>query len=331
MFTTFMAVGEAVAGFRLAGKPVPLSWRLRYLVGEFFLFSALKDRLGLSRLRSAMTCGAALGPEAFRFFHAIGVDLRQLYGVTETSGISCMHVTGDVNGESVGRPLPGTEIRIDETGEILVRGEGVFPGYYGDVEATAAALRDGWFHSGDAGRLTGEGHLVVIDRIHDLLTLPDGTRFARQLIESRLTFSPYIRNALVIERDSAPLAALIGIDGRVAGTWASDNRLSFAGFADLASRPELIGLVEQELARINESLPAGARIHRFALLYKELDADEGELTRTGTVRRSMVECRYGDLIAALRSGVESVPVDTTIEFPDGKSGHIRTTVTIRNL
>lgn len=332
MFNTLMPIGERHADSLLAGTTPSLSLRLGNFMADILLFRALRDRLGLSRIRSALSGGASLGSDVFRFYHAIGVNLKQLYGQTEIAGVTCMHRNGDVKGTTVGLPLPGTEIRIDANGEILSRSTGLFTGYYGDDAATHQVLTaDGWLKSGDAGFLDADGHLTITDRINNVLTLADGSRFSTQFVENSLRFSPYIAEAVVFGGDTVPLVALIGITGRVVGTWAGNNKLSYLSFADLTSRPEVIDLIAGEIARTNGTLPEKARIVRFAVIYKELDADEGELTRTGTVRRTAVATIYKDLVDALHAGKDSVPIDTCIEFPDGKSGHIKTIVTIRTL
>ena len=330
MFNTFMPVGERYADCLLAGTEPPLSLRIGRFFAHILLFRALKDRLGLSNIRSALTGGASLGTNVFRFFHAIGVNLKQLYGQTEIAGITCMHCNGGVKGTTVGLPLPGTEIRIDDNGEVLSRSAGLFKGYYGDEEASRKALTaDGWLRSGDAGHLDSDGHLTITDRINDVLTLTDGTRFSAQQIENNLRFSPYIAEAVVFGGSGAPLVALIGITSRVVGKWAGDNKISYMTFADLTSRPEVIDLIAGEVVTANAAMPDHARIARFAVIYKELDADEEELTRTGKIRKEKIGEIYKALVDALHAGIESVPIDTAIEFPDGKTGRIKTTVSIR--
>jgi len=331
MYNTFMPVGEKVAGLRLAGRPVPLLARIQYALAHICLFRALRDRLGLTRVRSALTGGSALGPDVFRFFHAIGVNLKQVYGLTEVSGISCSHREGNIQGATVGLPLPGTEISISGAGEILLKGDGTFQGYYQDAAATAEALTDGWLHTGDAGYLEPDGQLVVIDRLHDLLKLKDGSDCSPQFIEGKLKFSPYIREAVVIGRDRAYLTALVCIDGRIVGKWAGDNKITYTTYSDLTSKPEVADFISKELARTNQGLPEATRIKRFALLYKDLDADENELTRTGKVRRPVIEQSYQAIIEGLYQDVASLPVDTTITLQDGKSARINTTVHFRNL
>ncbi|MBC7963932.1 MAG: AMP-binding protein [Steroidobacteraceae bacterium] len=331
MFNTCMPIGEKYADCRLTGRTPPLSLQVGRFFANMLLFRALRDRLGLSRIRSALTGGASLGSDTLRFFHAIGVNLKQLYGQTEIAGIVCMHRNDGINGSTVGLPLPGTEIRIDENGEIQSRSAGLFQGYYGDQEATSRALTgDGWLRSGDSGTLDAQGHLTVVDRISDLLTLSDGSRLPPQLIENRLRFSPFIAEAVLLGGGSSGLFALVGINSRVVGKWAGDKKLSYMTFADLASRPEVNELVAAEVAKVNQTLPQQARIARFAIFYKELDADEGELTRNGKTRRQTLAVLYAELIEALQAGREKVEIDKDIIFQDGKSGHIRTTVTIKS-
>lgn len=330
MFNTLMPIGEKYADTLLTGSSPPLHLKIGRFFAHVLLFRALKDRLGLSHIRSALTGGASLGIDVFRFFHAIGVNLKQLYGQTEIAGVTCMHRDGGVNGATVGLPLPGTEIRIGDNGEILSRSAGLFSGYYGDKEATSQALTsDGWLRSGDTGYFDAEGHLKVIDRMGDVLTLADGSHFSAQHIENSLRFSPFIAEALVNGGGAIHMVALIAINSRVVGKWAGDNKLSYMTFAELTAKQEVIDLIAGEVARVNQALPEQARIVRFAIIYKELDADEGELTRTGKMRRETVSTIYSELIEALHAGRSKVDIDTSIVFPDGKTGHIRTTVTTR--
>ncbi len=331
MYRLCMPVGEKVADLRFAKKPVPLGLRVLYFLAHVALFRALKDRLGFSNLRSASTGGAALGPDVFRFFHAMGVPLKQIYGQTEIAGISCIHRDGDIAFHSVGKPIPGTEVRIAEDGEILSRSPSVFPGYYKNDEATKATLVGGWLHSGDAGYLTEEGHLVVIDRLKDVMKLADGTTFSPQFIENRLKFSPYVKEAVVVGKDRPYLTAMLCIDMAVVGKWAERNKLSYTTYTDLSAKHEVYDLVQREVNQVNGTLPAAARIEKFVLLYKELDADDEELTRTRKVRRVFVEDRYREVIAALYQDLPEVRIDTTIRFQDGKTSRICTTLQVRRL
>ncbi len=331
MYERCMPIGEKVADLRFAKKPVPALWRALYRLAHLALFRALKDRLGMSNLRTASTGGAALGPDVFRFFHAIGVPLKQIYGQTEIAGISCIHRDGDIAFHSVGKPIPGTDVRIAPDGEILSRSPSVFLGYYKNEEATRTALVDGWLHSGDAGYFSDDGHLVVIDRQKDVMKLADGTQFSPQFIENRLKFSPYVKEAVVVGKERPYLTAMLCIDMGVVGKWAEKNKLSYTTYTDLSAKPEVYDLVQREVDKVNETLPAAARIHKFVLLYKELDADDEELTRTRKVRRVFVEERYRDVIAALYGDVPEVRIDTTIKFQDGKTSRIRTTLLVRRL
>ena len=331
MYERCMPIGKQVADLRFEKKPVPVGLRLAWFFANWLLFRALKDRLGMSNLRSASTGGAALGPDVFRFFHALGVPLRQIYGQTEIAGISCIHREGDIAFHTVGVPIPGTEVRIAENGEILSRSASVFRGYYKNDEATAATLRDGWLHSGDAGYLAEGGHLVVIDRLKDVMKLADGTQFSPQFIENRLKFSPYVKEAVVVGKDRPFLTGMLCIDMGVVGKWAEKNKLSYTTYTDLSAKKEVYDLVQRAVDEVNETLPAAARIQKFVLLYKELDADDEELTRTRKVRRSFVEDRYKDVISALYGDAHEVPIDTTIRFQDGKTSRIRTTLLVRHL
>ncbi|HEX9289539.1 MAG TPA: AMP-binding protein [Anaeromyxobacteraceae bacterium] len=332
MYQRLMPLGERVADLRFAKKPVPLGWRLLHAAAHLLLLRALKDRLGLTRIRTASTGGAALGPDVFRFFHAMGVPLKQIYGQTEIAGISCIHRDGDIQFHTVGKPIPGTDVRISESGEILSRSPSVFLGYYKNDAATAEVVRDGWLHSGDAGYLTEDGQLVVIDRVKDVMRLADGTQYSPQFIENRLKFSPYVKEAVVIGGKERPyLAALVCIDMGIVGKWAEGRRISYTTYTDLSSKREVYDLLEKEVARVNETLPAAARLRKFVLLYKELDADDEELTRTRKVRRGVVEERYRDVIAAVYGERDAVDIDTTIRFQDGKTARIQARLPVRHL
>ncbi|HYG69326.1 MAG TPA: AMP-binding protein [Anaeromyxobacteraceae bacterium] len=331
MYERFMPVGRRVADLRFEKKPVPLGTRARYLIAHAALFRALKDRLGFTNIRSASTGGAALGPDVFRFFHAMGVPLKQIYGQTEIAGISCIHRDDDIQFHTVGKPIPETELEISPDGEILSRSPSVFLGYYRNEQATREVLEGGWLHSGDAGYLTDDGHLVVIDRLKDVMRLADGTSFSPQFVENRLKFSPYVKEAVVLGKDRPFLTAMLCIDMGVVGKWAERNRLSYTTYTDLSAKAEVYDLVQREVDEVNRTLPAAARIRKFVLLYKELDADDEELTRTRKVRRAFVEERYRDVVDALYADVPEVRVDTTIRFQDGKTSRIRTTLLVRRL
>ena len=331
MYERLMTIGYRLAEFRFNREKPTLLWRALYGLAWLLLFRALKDRLGVSRLRSASTGGAALGPDVFRFFHAIGVPLRQIYGQTEISGISCIHRADDIRFHTVGKPIPGTELRINERGEILSRSGAVFAGYYKNEEATRETLEGGWLHSGDAGHIDEDGHLVVLDRLKDVLSLADGTRFSPQFIENRLKFSPYIKEAVVVGTNRPFLAALVCIDSSTVGKWAEKRKISYTTYTDLSSKREAYDLVQKEIDQVNETLPKAARIRKFVLLYKELDADDEELTRTRKVRRAFVEKRYEGIISALYGEADHIAIDTEIRFQDGKRARIQADLAVRAL
>jgi long-chain acyl-CoA synthetase len=309
----------------------------RSLVAETLLMRALRDRLGFTRLRSAATGGAALGPDTFRFFRALGVPLRQLYGQTELIGAYTLHLGDEIDFDSVGVGFDGgVEMRIDSSdangiGEVVSRHPNMFLGYYKNPAATAADLRDGWMHTGDAGYFNASGHLVIIDRIQDLATTTQGTRFSPQYIENKLKFSPYVAEAVILGAGQDYLAAMICIRYSIVSRWAEKRRLSFTTYTDLASRPEVYDLIRREVEAVNAALPPGQHITKFLLLYKELDADDGELTRTRKVRRSAIGERYGDIIAAVYAGQKDIHVDTLIRFQDGSSQRIRTALPVVTL
>ena len=304
---------------------------------DLVLFRALRDRLGFSRLRSAATGGAALGPDTFKFFQAMGVPLRTLYGQTELLGAYTLHPEGNVEPDSSGVAMGDTiEIRIDNpdsqgVGEIVVRHPNMFLGYYKNPEASAADIRDGWMLTGDAGYFNATRQLVIIDRIKDLAETSRGERFSPQYIENKLKFSPYIAEAVVLGAGRDALAAMICIRYSIISKWAEKNRIAFTTYTDLASRPEVYALLRKEVESVNATLPPAQRISRFLLLYKELDADDGELTRTRKVRRAVINEKYGDIIDALYRGVGEIPVDTVIRFQDGSTQRVRTSLRVIDL
>jgi long-chain acyl-CoA synthetase len=297
-----LALGErAATSERDHARPGGMG-RAQRALARLLAFRTLLDKLGLSRVRRAYTGGAPLGPEIFGFFRAIGLNLKQVYGQTETSGICVVHPDGDVRAGTVGKPTPGTRVRISESGEILVAGESVFVGYYKNPEATARALDDGWLRTGDAGFLDGHGHLVMIDRVTDVLRMADGSRFSPALIENKLKFSPFVREAVVLGEERPHVVALIQIDMGNVGTWAETRRLPFTTFKDLSGKPEVAVLIGEAVARVNQDLPDAARIREFALFDKELDADDDEMTRTQKVRRATILTKYRDMIERLYAG-----------------------------
>ncbi len=321
-------VGYRYADLKFSKRPIPLHWRLLNGFASLTVQKKLKDHLGMSRVRNAYTGGAAMGPDHFRFFHSLGVNLKQIYGQTEVAGISVVHRTGDIKFDTVGRPIPGTEVRIAEDGEILTRSPSVFKGYYKNPEATAKTLKDGWLHSGDKGFIDDDGHLVVFDRTKDVFTLKDGRPFAPQYLETRLKFSPYIKDAWVVGDRRDYLAAVMCIDYSVVGKWADEKKLNYTSYQELSQMPEVYDLVEKQIRQANRDLPEAAKIRRFTNLYKEFDPDDEELTRTRKLRRAFVEKRYKMIVDALYSEVDKVHIDTTIKYEDGRQAHIVTDLKI---
>jgi long-chain acyl-CoA synthetase len=307
------------------------------MLADQLLFRALRDRLGFTRLRSAATGGAALGPDTFKFFRAMGVPLRTLYGQTEMLGAYTLHPFGKVDPDTTGVPMAADiEVRVDNPdvngiGEIVVRHPNMFLGYYKNPEASVADVKDGWMHSGDAGYFNADRQLVIIDRIKDLAETSRGERFSPQYLENKLKFSPYIAEAVVLGSGRDTLAAMICIRYSIISKWAEKNRISFTTYTDLASRPEVYALLRKEVEGVNATLLPAQRISRFLLLYKELDADDGELTRTRKVRRSVINEKYADIIDAIYGGKRDIPVDTVIRFQDGTTQRIRTTLRVVDL
>jgi long-chain acyl-CoA synthetase len=306
-------------------------------LADALLFRSLRDRLGFTRLRSAATGGAALGPDTFKFFRAMGVPLRTLYGQTELLGAYTLHPKDKVDPDSTGIAMADDiEIRVENpdsegVGEIVVRHPNMFLGYYKNAEASAADIRDGWLHSGDAGYFNAGRQLVVIDRIKDLAETARGARFSPQYLENKLKFSPYIGEAVVLGAGRDALASMICIRYSIISKWAEKNRIAFTTYTDLASRPEVYALLQKEVEAVNATLPPAQRISRFLLLYKELDADDGELTRTRKVRRGVINEKYGDIIDAIYRGDSQIPVDTVIRFQDGTTQRVRTTLRVVDL
>lgn len=331
VYERLLGVGYRAAEYRMRGRPMPLWLRLAYRLADALLFRPLRDQLGFLRLRRAYTGGAALGPDVFRFFHAIGVNLKQIYGQTEIIGIAFVHRDGDVRYDTVGLPLPGGEVQISEEGEILCRSDAVCAGYWDRPEATAETFRDGWLHTGDAGYLTEDGHLVVIDRLSDVMRTQRGTVFSPQFIENKLKFSPYIKEAVVFGNGKPFLTAFLNIDPQTVGKWAEDRGLAYTTYLDLSLKPEVAELVRKEVERVNEGLPEELRVRRFVLLYKLLDADDEELTRTGKVRRGFIERKYAPLLEALYSGKERVGVEAEYRYQDGTVQRLFTEVPIHTL
>jgi long-chain acyl-CoA synthetase len=328
LYSYFMKIGEKAAQYRMSGKKMPGKLRFLAWLGKQVIFRPLVNQIGLLRLRRAYTGGAALGPELFTFYQAIGVNLKQIYGQTEIVGIAYMHRDGDVRPDTVGKPLPGTECRISETGEILSRSASVTPGYYNLPEKTAELLEGGWLHSGDAGYIDENGHLVVIDRVADVMHNHKGEMFSPMFLENRLKFSPYIKEAVIFGDKREYVSALINVDPIVVGKWAEDRGISFSTYMDLSARPEVAELIRGAVLKINQNAEKSHfRIRRFAILYKLLDMDDGELTKTGKIRRKFVREKYNDLYEALYDeSVTEKRVEAFYQYQDGQTTTVDTTI-----
>ncbi len=324
-------IGYHVANLKFDKKPVPFVWKLLEWFAGALVQMKLKDHLGLARVRNAYTGGAAMGPDHFRFFHALGVNLKQIYGQTEVAGISVVHRSGDIKFDTVGHPIPGTQIRITDDGEIITKSPSVFLGYYKNPEATQKALKDGWLYSDDKGFIDDDGHLVVFDRTKDVFTLRDGKPFSPQYLETRLKFSPYIKDSWVIGDKRDYITAVLCIDYSVVGKWADEKKINYTSYPELSQKPEVYDLVERQIREANKDLPDAAKVAKFTNLYKELDADDDELTRTRKLRRAFVEKRYKDILEALYADSNAVHIDTTIKYEDGREAHIKTDMTIRSV
>jgi len=308
----------------------------RSKLADFLVFRALRDRLGFTFLTSAATGGAAMGPDTFKFFQAMGVPLRQLYGQTELGGAYTIHDWTDIDFDTVGKPFDNSEIRIENpdengVGEIVARTGGMFTGYFKNEEATKEDVRDGWMHTGDAGYFDQKGHLVVIDRIKDIAITSTGTNFSPMFIENKLKFSPFISEAVILGHEKPYLSAIICIRYEILGKWAEQRGIAFTNYSNLSGLPQVYEMVRAEVENVNKTLPEAHRIRKFLLLYKELDADDGELTRTRKVRRAVINEKYEDIIDTIYSDRGSVHVDTVIHFQDGTKSRIVTDLVVENL
>jgi long-chain acyl-CoA synthetase len=335
MFHFFMKVASKVEKLRIAHESVPFGSKILYQLGRFLVYGPLVDNLGMRKVRIAYTAGEAIGPEIFEFFRSIGVNLKQVYGMTESSAIISIQKDDDIDSETVGTPIPDLEIQITDKGEVMYKSPGVFQGYYKNPEASEETLEDGWVRSGDAGYLTKHGHLKIIDRAKDVSKLNDGTMFAPKYIENKLKFCPYIKEVVAHGSDMDYVATFIDIDYGAVGNWAERRHIPYTSYTDLAQKPEVYELIFNEINRVNKSLSndeqlRGAQIKRFLLLHKELDPDDGEITRTRKVRRKFVAEKYGDLIDALYSDKDSIRVDAIITYEDGRKANIKADLAVRN-
>ncbi|MCP4791618.1 MAG: long-chain fatty acid--CoA ligase [Gammaproteobacteria bacterium] len=324
MYSYFMGVAKRVGIDLLEGKSIGLIDRLMYAIGNFVIYGPLKDALGLGRVRLAWTAGEAIGGEIFDFYRSLGINIKQLYGQTESSVFITAQPDGEVYPETVGRPSPGVELHIADDGEVLYRSPGAFHSYYKNPQSTAdTKTAEGWVHTGDAGFINGQGHLRIIDRAKDVGKFNDGKMFAPKHIENKLKFFPHIQEAVTFGDGKDHCMAFINIDLGAVGNWAERNNVAYASYQELAANPNVYEMVKNSVEQVNQSLLGDemlshSQISRFLILHKELDADDGELTRTKKVRRALINDRYGALIEALYNGAEQCFIETEIAFEDGR-------------
>jgi long-chain acyl-CoA synthetase len=326
LYGYFMGVARRVGGAILDGSPVGALDRALYWVGDLIVYGPLRNVLGMSRVKVGYTAGEAIGPDLFRFYRSIGINLKQLYGSTETAVFVCIQPDGQVKADTAGPAVPGVELRFSPERELLIRSPGLFREYYRNPEATLQAKdAEGWFHTGDAGYFDPDGHVKIIDRVKDVGALSDGTLFAPKYLENKLKFFPYIREAVCFGDRRDKVCAFINIDPDAVGNWAEKRNMPYSGYTDLASRDEVYDLVRECIERVNADLAAepeiaNSQIHRFLILHKELEADDGELTRSRKVRRGFIGEKYGSLVSALYAGKSSVHVEAQVRYEDGRTG-----------
>ncbi len=336
LFAACMAVAKRVGPDLLDGKPVALVDRLKWTLGDWAIYGPLRNSLGFSRVRVAYTAGEAIGPDLFTFYRSIGINLKQLYGSTETAVFVCLQPDHEARADTVGVPVQGVQIKLADSGEILVKSPGLLKEYYKNPAATAEVLTaDGWYHTGDAGFLDAAGHLKIIDRHKDVGRIVggpnDGAMFAPKYVENKLKFFPFIKEAVAFGNQRDRVCAFINIDMDAVGNWAEKHNLGYAGYMDLAGKPEVYDLIRGCVEQVNadlaaDALLAGSQVTRFLVLHKELDADDGEMTRTRKVKRSFIQDKYSVLVDALYAGRNAQFIETAVKFEDGRSGAVSATL-----
>ncbi|MGA0924002.1 MAG: AMP-binding protein, partial [Lutimaribacter sp.] len=337
LFDTFMAQAKRVGPDILDGKPVGLLDRLKYKLGDIFIYGPLKNTLGMSNVRVGYTAGEAIGPEIFQFYRSIGINLKQLYGQTEASVFITVQPDGEVRADTVGVPAPGVELKISDTGEVYYRSPGVFEYYYKNAESTADTKdAEGWVATGDAGFIEPDtGHLRIIDRAKDVGKMADGSLFAPKYVENKLKFFPNILEAVVFGNGRDKCMAFINIDMSAVGNWAERNNIAYSSYQELAGHTKVYAAIQAHVEEVNRSIAedemlSGCQVHRFLILHKELDADDGEMTRTRKVRRRIIEEKFADLIEALYAGKTEQYTETEVTYEDGRKGKISATLEIRD-
>ncbi|WP_420628301.1 AMP-binding protein [Candidatus Leptofilum sp.] len=337
LYETFLPIGYRVADKKFNKEPIGLGLKAAYTLGDLLVFAPLRNQLGLSNVRGAYTAGAVLSPDHIRFYHALGINLKQIYGSTEVCGGVTVHRDGDIKFASVGVPYPGVEIRTSEDGELLIAGSTVMKEYYKNPEATAKDIlvdEDGrrWFRTGDAGYIDDDGHVIFQDRVKNMLRLANGEVFSPQFIEGRLKFSPYIKDVMAVGgEDKDYVTALMVMDFGNVGNWAERRSLGYTTFIDLSQKQEVYDLVQQAVSEVNESLPPNGRVRRFVLMHKEFDADEEEMTRSRKLKRNVLYTKYDDIITGMYNGSERVEVRATVQYQDGSTSVVETAVKIASL
>jgi long-chain acyl-CoA synthetase len=332
LFEFFRGLAERAEQRKGEGNQPSLISRLSLALGEVLVYGPVRDQLGLRRARWVYTGGAPLGPDTFRFFRAFGVNIKQVWGSTELAGLASLQPDGEADPDTVGRVIPGSDVRIAEDGEVLIRSAAVFKGYYKQPDATRETMTDdGWLRSGDSGFVDRRGHLVIVDRAKDVGKLADGTPFAPQFVENKLKFSPFIAEAVAFGDRRPFVAAIVAVDLTTVGNWAERHNLTYTSFQDLSAKPEVRRLIAAEIAEVNASLAAAARLRRFVLLNKEFDADDNEITRTRKIRRRFVADKYAAVIDAFYSGESEVEVTTEITYEDGRKASLTSTMVIEDI
>ncbi|TKT82536.1 AMP-binding protein [Aquamicrobium sp. LC103] len=331
LYDRFMPFALDLERARLDGRKPGLLDRLRHGLGELLVYGPIKDQLGLSRVERPYTAGEAIGEDVFLFFRALGLNLRQFYGQTENCALAVAQAPEDISLTTVGRPFPGVEVRIDDSGEILVRGDNVFDGYFEDDAASAKSLRGGWLHTGDAGQFDEDGQLVVLGRVSEVVHTRDGTRYIPTYLENRLKFSQFVKDVCIVGAGRDFLSAIVCIDLHAAGQWAQENGVSYTSYAELSQSPAIYDLVQGIVGKLNAMLPAGLSISRFVNLHKEFDPDDGEVTRTRKLRRDVIDQRYAKIIEAVYAGDEEIDFEAQITYETGQTGVIARKLSIRTL
>ncbi|WP_251973705.1 AMP-dependent synthetase/ligase [Sphaerotilus microaerophilus] len=338
MFHAFMDVAKRVGPARMDGKSIGLVDSIKYALGNLFVYGPLRNTLGFSRVRVAYTAGEAIGPDLFTFYRSIGINLKQLYGSTETAVFVCLQPDHEARADTVGVPIAGVEIKLAENGEILVKSPGLLKEYYKNPAATAEVLTaEGWYHTSDAGFIDASGHLKIIDRVKDVGRIKgganDGAMFAPKYVENKLKFFPHIKEAVAFGDGREKVCAFINIDFEAVGNWAERRNLPYAGYTDIAGKPQVLELIRECVEKVNadlaqDALLAGSQISRFLVLHKELDADDGEMTRTRKVKRGFINDKYKVLVDALYEGKSEQFIETAVKFEDGRSGSVSATLKI---